>query len=414
MKFPVKMSAWKYVLLACIFIGTFSQYMYRAPKRNFSDFHVPYTVGKKLLAGEQIYSFEKGLSYYKYTPFYANLMVPLSIFPEKGAAAIWFVLNFFFLMVLFSCARKIIAGDDPFDPFWLYAITVLFMSRFLIQNLHEGQANVFMNTLLILGLYYFVQKKRLTSAFFIGFSIMTKYMPVLFLPYFLLIGQIGLLAGIGAVILVLNFIPAIAFGMQRLIQLNFDQFHFLFASSLDPWSIFCHPNQSLLAWIARTFWEESIYPIQLLQLDRSAIFGIFFVAAGILYCLAVIPGIKKGRVLNTEASRKALCVDWSLLFICMALLNPNAWMNFFICLIFPYMTVLYHLMKKRGRDWSILGLTIFSFICNAWTSEEIVVWFAGDGFEIRSVVTIGTLALFAVLLILKKREIQQNALERRF
>jgi len=109
----------------------------RAPKRNFSDFHVPYTIGQKLLAGEQIYSYEKGLSYFKYTPFYANLIVPLSVLPEHWAANIWFILNFFFLMVLFSMARRIIIPDKDYDPFLLYALTFWVMMRFLIQNMHE-------------------------------------------------------------------------------------------------------------------------------------------------------------------------------------------------------------------------------------------------------------------------------------
>ena len=47
-------------MLLLIFTGAFVQYQTRAPKRNFSDFHVPYTVGGKLLDGEEIYSYKRG------------------------------------------------------------------------------------------------------------------------------------------------------------------------------------------------------------------------------------------------------------------------------------------------------------------------------------------------------------------
>jgi len=262
-----------------------------------------------------------------------------------------------------------------------------------------------MLTLLMIGLHFFVEKKFVKAAFFVGFSVMTKYMPVVFLPYFLLLGCIPFLCFVLMFIVMFNFMPAISFGLTKNLQLINDQLNFLFASSLDPWSIYCHANQSLLGYIARTVWTESEYPIQLLHLDKSAMYLIFFVLAGIMYALSVFP-LVSGKLKNKaseEQKREGRSIDLALLFVCMSLFNPNAWMNFFVCLIFPYMTVFAHLIKRKGKDWLVLALTVFSFASSSWTSEEVVNWFAGDDFEILSSVTIGTISLFIALIILKLR-----------
>lgn len=271
-----KRRIWWWALLVLMFVGMLIQYQIRAPRRHYSDFHVPYTIGNKLIRNEPIYSFEEGLSYYKYTPFYATLVTPLSILPERAAASVWYILNFLFFIVLFHSSRKIIAGDEPgYDPFWLYALTTWVMFRFILHNMHEGQANVFMLTLLTSGLYFYTKGRRALSAFFIAFAIMTKYTPVLFLPYFLLIGGFALVAMTGVFIAGFYILPALSLGFIRNWQLIHDQLNFLFASSLDPWSIYCHPNQSLLGSAARFFWEKSAYPINIMRLNSTWLFGIF-------------------------------------------------------------------------------------------------------------------------------------------
>lgn len=179
--------------------------------------------------------------------------------------------------------------------------------------------------------------------------------------------------------------------------------NFFFESSLDPVSIFCHANQSLLAFVARTFWEEPRHPIQIFYLERFWVFLLFFIFAGIFYVMAVIPARQKKTPLDEKEARWSFSLDIALLFICVALFNPNAWMNFFVCLVFPYMVIIYYLIKNKWKDKFILSLGIISFASSTWTSEEVVDWFAGDTFEVMSSVTIGTIILFAALFILKLR-----------
>ena len=227
---------WRYVLLAALIIALFIQYQNRSPKRQYSDFHYPYLTGQLLLAGEKIYSLHTGFSYFKYPPFYATLMVPLSVLSEQIAASIWFLVNVLFLLILFIYSRKIIAPDDDSDRLWLYVITLVVMWRFLLGNMHQGQANVFMTTLLTLGLYFHLQRKDIKAGLMLGFASMTKYMPVVFLPY-LLRRSWKLLVASGATIIALVLFPAIGYGWGANKTLHRELAEFLFASSLDPWSI---------------------------------------------------------------------------------------------------------------------------------------------------------------------------------
>ncbi len=316
-------------------------------------------------------------------------------------------------MILFATSRRIFAENKDEDPFWLYAITFLVMVRFMVQNLHEGQANVFMLTLLTAGFYYYLNHKSTKSAFFIAFSVMTKYMPVFFLPYFLLLGNFKLLLLIGIFIILFNFFPVLSFGWHKTLVLLKEQFDFLFVSSLDPWSVYCSPNQSLLGALSRFFWDKSEYHVHIMRLDRPVVWTMFFIIAAILYTLAVWPSYsKKSGDVSTPKARWGISLDWALLSICMALCNPNAWKNFFICLLFPYMMVIYHLLKVKFKDWSIFTLFMVSFALNSWTSEMTAEWFAGESFEVLSCITFGSLALFAAVFILKIRHLREQRRER--
>ena len=391
-------------VLLLIFIGAFVQYQIRSPKRNFCDFHVPYTVGGKLLDGEEIYSYEKGLSYFKYPPFYANLMAPLSLLPERVAASIWYIVNLLLLVVLFHCSRRIIVPDDKrYDPFLLYLLTGILMFRAILQNMHEGQANIFMFTLLTLGLFFYINKRKLQAGFFMAFSIMTKYMTIFFLPYFLIIRKIKVLFFAFLSVLLLHLVPALAFGFQQNIMLIKKQLNFMFTSSLDPYSIYCYPNQSLISCIGRFFWKESPYKIHILHLDTVWIWTIFLSLSCILYYLAIYPVFKKNLQHETKDLRWKQCLDWGLIFIFIALFNPNGWKCFYISLIFPYMVAVYYLLQVKFRDKLITTLLMISFVLCSLASEFFVYGWAKDSLEVYSSVTFGALILFAIVLILKIR-----------
>lgn len=383
---------WKIILIVVLFSGFFVQYQHRAPKRNFSDFHMLYHTGKRFSEGAPIYTFEGKISYYKYTPFYAFLISFLARFSERAAASIWFLANIiFFLYLIYALKELIVEDKDKFQAYTLfYFLTIISSLRFIIGNFHEGQSNILMMTLFFVGLLFLERDRENLASFFIAFSIMTKYMTVLFLPWFLLRKRFRLLVKILLFIVIFNLIPAISIGWKANLDLLKEGVSFLFKSSLDNYSVTCYPNQSLLACLNRFLSQESFYKVNILYLPQKIVNLIFVCMAIFLYLLAIFPG-------------KKFVYDFSLISICIALFNPNSWRYFYIWLLPAYMSLIYYLLKEKAKDKLVLSSVIISFICCSLPSEEIVGERLADIFEIYSCVTIGALFLFFGLLRLKRK-----------
>ncbi|MCM8783411.1 MAG: DUF2029 domain-containing protein [Candidatus Omnitrophica bacterium] len=349
-----------------------------------------YHAGKRFVEREPIYTFEGGISYYKYPPFYAFLISFLARLSERTAASVWFLANIlFFLLLIYTLKELIIENKDEFKAYTLfYFFSVITSLRFITGNFHQGQSNILMMCLFFLGLYFFDKNRENLASFLIAFSIMIKYMTVLFLPWFLLRKKLRFLTKVIVFIIIFNLIPAIFLGWKTNWTLLKEGTCFLFKSSLDNYSLTCYPNQSLLACLNRFFSQESFYKVNLLYLPQKTVNIIFIVVAMILYLLAIIPGRK-------------IMYDFSLISICIALFNPNSWRYFYIWLLPSYMILIYYLIKAEVKNKWILVSIIISFVCCSLFSEEIIGGKLADIFEIYSCVTIGALFLFLSLLRLK-------------
>ncbi|MCM8798740.1 MAG: DUF2029 domain-containing protein, partial [Candidatus Omnitrophica bacterium] len=231
------------------------------------------------------------------------------------------------------------------------------------------------------------------ASFFIALSIMTKYMTILFLPWFLLRKRFRLLIKVAFFMLIFNLIPAIPLGWENNWVLLKEGVSFLFKSSLDNYSLTCYPNQSLLASLNRFFSQESFYKVNLLYLPQEKVNLIFVIIAIFLYLFALIPGRK-------------IAYDFSLISICISLFNPNSWRYFYIWLLPSYMSLFYYLIKEKIKDKWVLSFVVISFIFCSLPSQEIVGEKLADFFEMYSCVTIGALFLFFSLFHLKFLEVR--------
>lgn len=379
----------KIAIVVILFMGFFIQYQKRSPKRHYSDFHMLYCTGKRFLNNEPIYTFEGNISYYKYAPFYAFFISPLALTSERTAASIWFIMNVIFFLALMYCLKELVVKNkEHFNRYTLfYILTVVSCLRFIIGNFHQGQSNIFMISLLFIGLYFMQHGKENFSAFFIAFSILTKYMPILFLPWLMVRKKFKLVAKIIIFVIILSILPALKLGISGLITIHKEWISFLFRSSLDNYSVTCFPNQSLLACFNRFFSKNSIYSVNIAHLSQSLVYFIFYIVAFILYLVSVIPAKNKTYFMY----------DVALISICAGLFNPNAWKNFFIWLLPAYATVIFYLLDKKWRDKIVLVLTLLSFALCTLTAEDLVKSFARDYFEIYSSITIGALILFLAI-----------------
>ncbi|MFH1857630.1 MAG: glycosyltransferase family 87 protein [Candidatus Omnitrophota bacterium] len=392
MKVPTgKQRLWLAALL-CLGILLFLQYDHRAPKRNFSDFHVTYTTGLRFLKGEPIYTYEGGLSYFKYPPFYAFFMGPFSMLSERNAARLWHVLNLFFLCFLFVTVTKMLPRLEPSKRPVLYLLAGIASFRILLENLHEGQANLFMLALLWCAIYHIAKGKNVFGGFLFAFSILTKYLSVLFVPVFLLEKRYRAVAWTLVFLVLLSFLPAAVVGFSKNAELLRECRNFLFESSLDNNSISTPPNQSLLASLSRLFYGQSDYGFYLLRLDRKELFALFFILSSLIYLVCLVSVKGKGRGPFSQLAA------YGMLCLAMSLFNPNAWRNAFLPICVPYLVLFAYLFKVRWRDRGVLILTLLSFCFISLTSEFFVQEKGVKVTDFYSTLTLGAFCLFAALL----------------
>jgi len=381
------------ILLGSLSLGLFIHYQVRAPKRNFSDYRVYYKAGRDVLEGKNIYVREiEEITPYKYSPVFAVFMSGLSIVNRKASASIFFILNLIFVFFIFKLSRKMIffRGITTNKELLLLALVLIINSRFILNCLDSGQVGILISFLLILGLFLLSLGKYWKAAFLIGFSIMIKYMPFLFVIYFLLKRNFK----VGGLILFSMasycLIPAIFIGFKsNLLYLN-EWIPYITSTSLDQGSMITSKNHSLWTLPLRLFPNISSFNAKLVTVAFFIILMFFIVS--------------RSRNASKGGGKICLfhnCLDYAMIFILIPLFNPNAWLHNFVILIFPYMAAVYYLFVKGFKDKIVLFLVFSSFILSSVGSRSL----AGDNLQTildyLFLVPVGALLLFAALAKIK-------------
>ena len=386
-----------FIVIAIIFLGLFCRYGRRAPKRNYCDFRVYYVTAERFIQKQGIYGRpDEAITPFKYSPMFAFVLSPLSFFPQKCASFIFFTINFLSLIGIFVFSQKLIVKDKITfrQNVFLYIFTLICGSRFIFQVLDSGQVGIIITFLVILGLYYLEKKKEVLSSAFIALSTMFKYTSFIFLPYFFFRKKKKLVSFILLFIIIFCLLPAVYLGISAHSNYLKNWFPSITESSLDKSSWYDYKNQSLFSLTLRYFTVDSPYRGATASLSFNQGLILAFSICLLIYLLIILPG-RKRQFGNS--------LDYSSLFICMALFNPNAWMHNFVVLIFAYMTLFYYLFRVKCKDKITLTLVIFSFMLMSLTGESIVGNTLENLFEELSSVTLGSLLLLVSLLRLKFR-----------
>lgn len=394
----------KILVILLVFVASLGRFEYKMPKRNFADFHAYYYTGQKMLKGENIYddnAYRKdGMANFKYPPIFAAITALFALAPERAAATIWFIFNFLLIILFIYYSGRLIFGRDLTgrQKNWVYFWSLLMTARFYMQNFDEGQVNFLMMTTLLLGIYSMSKKKEFLAGVLIGFSSLVKYMSAIFIPYFLFKKRFKIVFYTLLSLVIFSLLPALFLGWGRNLSLQKDFFPYLCKTSLDMHSLSDYANQSIMATVVRFFSDHGSYGINLLCLNDYALVFISGVICIFMFILSVYP-VKTDKLfgLNGNLSK----IDIALIFICIALFNPNAWMHAFIFLTFGYMVVFFYLYKVKFNDKPVTGLVVLSFVLHSLTASLLTRFWAGNSFEVYSFVTFGAIALFVALIKIK-------------
>ena len=351
------------ILIVLFFSCMLSRYLQRVPQRHYCDFRVYHHVAKDFLAGKDIYYRDtEAITPFKYSPFFAFVINPIGLLPIKVAAALFFVINFLATIVLFRWAKEIIVQEplSAKEGFFLYFIGAVFISRYVILNWDSGQVVIIMCALTVCSLYLFSRERDVLGAALLAGAILIKYMPAIFIPYLIFRKKFKAAALTVIFIVLWLLLPALVVGIQKNIAYLTSWFPSIISTSLDSGSYYNPSNQSIFSVVLRS--TSSIFYGNSVDFFFRWSMWIACAISFLLYLLVLLS--KKGK--------DTFKIDCALLFIFMALFNPNAWLLDFVSLIFPCLFLTYYLIKVKLKDVFVLVSFILSFVFLFWFSRTLV------------------------------------------
>ena len=384
--------------LSVFFVANIIRYAYRAPRRHYSDFRVYYATGERFLAHTDIYSRpDKTITPFKYSPVFAMAVSPLSLLPKYQASLVFWMINFFIFLAIFWLSRELIGvrGLSDGQMIGVYFATFVMSLRFVLHVLDSGQVNLLMLLLVLLSLYALQRRRLALSGAALAFSMLIKYMPAVFLPYFLWRRNYKLVLWTVVFLVAFCLLPAVVVGWENNLHYLMKWLPSIVHTSLDRESWFDEKNQSLIAMVLRLLVSNPITGAAAAGLSFNQGLAAAGTAGAFIYAPLVLWKGKPGE--NVQL------IDYGGLLFCMALFNPNAWTTNFVVYIYVYMLVWYYLIKDGFRDKLTLIAALVAFILSSWVSESVV----GNSLQYllakMSTVTLATLILMGVLFRLKFR-----------
>jgi hypothetical protein len=387
-------------LIALLFAGGILRYSHRAPKRQYSDFRVYYAAAGHFLKGEPIYwGNDPKITPYKYSPMFAFMISPLGWFSIHRSSLIFFATNFICLLGIFALSYRLLNPEikGKFKKILLIVVPFLVSLRFIMSVLDAGQANILMIFFLLAGLYASRKNEDVLAAIFIALSIMVKYVTFIFVPYFLIRRKFKLTFLIFCMTAVYMILPAIGCGIDKNAEYHRSWIPSITQTSLDKGSWTDYKNQSFYSAIIRFFMKDSPYKntspsLGLLSFEAATILSV--ILSILLYFFMIRPWMRESK---TEL------LDYGLLFIGLAIFNPNAWPFNYIAVIFPCMYVVYELAQCLRSLKNVLFLFIVSCGLFILSSESIIGQRLEYILEVNSYLFLATLVLVACLFMIRYR-----------
>ncbi|MBI5416967.1 DUF2029 domain-containing protein [Candidatus Poribacteria bacterium] len=347
-KIITKKDIQKRILFGLLIIGIF--YYLILSLKTMSDFKVYYKSAQRIINSEELYRYEDGFYMYKYPPFFAFSIMPISFLPIDTAKVIWlFYMSICFVLSIIFTQKLII--DEKINSRLFYFLPIFFTSKFILEEFHLGQINIITFFYTVLGLYFIFKKPKYEwlGGIFAAYAIIIKVTPLIFLPYLLFRKKfIGLISC--AFFSILFFLmPVLNYGWDNFFRMTLKWREVVGAYYYDQ--IYNPSNQSIFGIFYRFFTPNEIVKNQILNLSPFLINAIIVLILSILYILLIFPiffNKQKNTDLNNNSSwtsydRNALI----LLFVYMTLFSPHGFMANYFSSIPAYMFLFYYSLKNH-------------------------------------------------------------------
>jgi len=285
------------------------------------------------LAAKWAVIFGDGHPLWHYGPVEHLITLPLFAFRDLRAAYMaWLIVNYVFLAGISILACSVFQSGRSK---WLWRSTaaiVILNYGPLFEALTQRTIEIFELLLIFSAFALFLRGREAASGAALGFAAMTKFLPLIFLPYFVLKRQTRALLAAVISIAVIAIAAEAVLGWRysgTIVQLR------------SGGLIQGDTDQSLAGMIRRILvWTRS--PLS----PSPLIFGAIILAvAGIAWLF-----------LRTRNAAAVEDLEWSTLIVVMVLLPPHNEQYYFVLLLFPYLALLARELRPfasvhRARRW---------------------------------------------------------------
>lgn len=286
-----------------------------------------------------------------YGPTMHFLTFPL-IFNDsyKGAFRIWLICCIILLWIsIYLWYRMLSSGDGSSKS---AILTMLIFVWFNFAPLYEGfitgVIEILELFLLTLSFYFLSKKREALSGVSLGFAAMTKFLPAIFIPYFLLKKKYKLFAASMITCILLALLTEFMLGWR-----GNAVFSLLKISGKETWGWFY--IQSIPNLINRLYSENFGYGIhtKLLYPDAARITSYIVISAIMLFYAVLF--IRKRR-------SRALAFEISILSILMIAITQHSHYYYLLLLLIPFSLGLQYLLKiyNQNKKAAIYDILVFS------------------------------------------------------
>ncbi len=320
-----------------------------------NDFKVYYGGAQSLMNNKQVYGIAYGLDsgLYKYSPFIALLVAPLTLFSFETAAVIQFFLVAISIIVSCIVSLKIIRtylfSDKIKNQEFLLSVGFVCVINHLFRELHLGNVNVILLMLMCFSLLSILQSRYIVVGILLALVVMTKPFFLLLLMPLVLRKKVKTILSFCVSMLVLVALPAFVTGFQKDFTLHKDWLH----TMLEHNSTF--PSNNTIESLIKLY----IHP----GLPTSFQFYVM-IAACVGYIIFFFAGSRLERKNVNEGKASAvqgLIVEWFLLIAITPLLFKTDTQHFLLSLPLVLILLCYLSSEKKYFLTACFVLLIFFY-----------------------------------------------------
>jgi len=247
-----------------------------------------------------------------YGPIQHLVTLPLTFIKSiKIVSLIWLLSNYCFLTIALFLVLKMLKNL----PLWGKVILIFMWMGYwpLYVGIQEDVIEIFEMLMMLVSLYFLCRNKDILSGIAMGIAVMTKFLPAIFLPYFLIKGRFK------ALVASLVTIALIAIGTQFTLGWQYNYTLNLFQKEIyDKNHTYTYFRSQTLSstierWFSKLFSGNVFYPAS----SNSALAKNIYIIMAVAICLFLF------FIMYKERKRKSYGIEYGICATLMILLAPH-------------------------------------------------------------------------------------------